>query len=174
MLGAPRTLNVLQHSIPTRRSSDLPTWQLKVPNLRTAEGRSRKYYWTDKTEAEEIDEAEEAGNDFPQPSKEQASAQPRALERDLYPMLIEFVSSEAGASASRINAATASNRRGLGGNKWLYPAIVAIEYLTAGMNTEVTGALQHSGERLPRFVSHAMKELLKSFHVLTAIFQKQH
>src|SRR3546814_9040999 len=37
-----------------------PTWQLKFPNLRTTEGRPRKYYWTDKTEAEEIDEAEEA------------------------------------------------------------------------------------------------------------------
>src|SRR3546814_13154967 len=75
-----------------------PTWQLKFPNLRTTEGRPRKYYWTDKTEAEEIDEAEEAGNDFPPPLKEQASAQPRALERDRYPMHIDFVSSAAGRS----------------------------------------------------------------------------
>ncbi|ALH82964.1 hypothetical protein [Sphingopyxis macrogoltabida] len=148
-----------------------PTWQLKFPSLRTTEGRPRKYYWTDKTEAEEIDEAEEAGNDFAQPSTEQTNEQPRALERDLYPMLIEFVSSEAGASASRINEATASNRRGLGGNKWLYPDIVAIESLTAGMNKEVTGALQHSGERRARLWSFEVKRLLNRSNVREAYFQ---
>src|SRR3546814_12984175 len=86
-------------------------------------------------------------------------------------MLIEFVSSEAGASASRINEATASNRRGLGGNKWLYPDIVAIESLTAGMNKEVTGALKHNGERRARLWSFEVKRLLNHSNVCEAFFQ---
>src|SRR3546814_18949964 len=86
-------------------------------------------------------------------------------------MLIEFVSSEAGASASRINEATASNRRGLGGNKWLYPDIVAIESLTAGMNKEVKGALPHSGARRDRLWVFGVKRLMKRSHFSEAYFQ---
>lgn len=149
-----------------------PAWQLKFPNLRTTEGRPRKYYWTEKTEAEEINEAEEMANDEIQTSGTPSISAPhRSLERDLYPMLIDFVSSEAGASAFRINEATASNRRGLGGNKWLYPDIVAIESLTSGMNKEVVGALQHSGERRARLWSFEVKRLLNRSNVREAYFQ---
>lgn len=95
----------------------------------------------------------------------------RFLERDLYPMLIDFISSEVGASAYRIDEGTASNRRGPGGNKWLYPDVVAIESLTAGMNKEVVGALQHSGERRARLWSFEVKRLLNRSNVREAYFQ---
>lgn len=145
-----------------------PAWQAKFPNLRTTEGRPRRYYWTEKSEAEEIAQAESAptsSNDTP------ASAIAVVQKRDLYPMLIEFISSEVGAAAFRINEATASNRRGPGGNKWLYPDIVAIEALTTGMNKEVVGALQHSGERRARVWSFEVKRLLNRSNVREAYFQ---
>lgn len=149
-----------------------PTWQARFPNLRTTEGRPRRYYWTDKSEADEIRQAEEAINpEGPVGSPQSVEPDRRLLERDLYPMLIDFISSEIGASAFRINEGTASNRRGPGGNKWLYPDIVALEALTSGMNKEVVGALQHSGERRARVWSFEVKRLLNRSNVREAYFQ---
>lgn len=149
-----------------------PGWQSKFPNLRTTEGRPRRYYWTEKSEIDEVHEAEQS-NDFA-PSNGNEPIPPggtRYLERDLYPMLIDFISSEVGASAYRIDEGTASNRRGPGGNKWLYPDVVAIESLTAGMNKEVVGALQNSGERRARLRSFEVKRLLNRSNVREAYFQ---
>lgn len=148
-----------------------PGWQTKFPSLRTTEGRPRQYYWTDKTESQEVAEAELLGEVATSEDPSFAANSPQLLERDVYPMLIEFVSSETGASAFRINESTASNRRGPGGNKWLYPDIVAIEALTSGMNKEVIGALQHSGERRARLWSFEVKRLLNRSNVREAYFQ---
>jgi hypothetical protein len=148
-----------------------PAWQEKYPNLRTTEGRPRRYYWTEKSETEEVEAVE---GDYEERVGDVAlanSSTPRVLERDLYPMLVDFISSEVGATAFRINESTASNRRGAGGNKWLYPDIVAIEALTSGMNKEVIGALQHSGERRARVWSFEVKRLLNRSNVREAYFQ---
>lgn len=164
----PALLNQLVAEIGANR----PAWQAKYENLRTTEGRPRRYYWTEKSESEEINAAEHSP-EFVAGSASQAPSihTPQLLERDLYPMLIEFISSEVGASAFRINEGTASNRRGPGGNKWLYPDIVAIEALTRGMNKEVVGALQHSGERRARLWSFEVKRLLNRSNVREAYFQ---
>ena len=149
-----------------------PGWQSKFPNLRTTESRPRRYYWTEKSESDEVLEAEERSAVAPGGEIEFVPTQGvRFLERDLYPMLIDFISSEVGASAYRIDEGTASNRRGPGGNKWLYPDVVAIESLTAGMNKEVVGALQHSGERRARLWSFEVKRLLNRSNVREAYFQ---
>jgi hypothetical protein len=149
-----------------------PGWQARFPNLRTTEGRPRRYYWTDKSETDEVRQAEAVGDPTShQESGRSTEQDKRLLERDLYPMLIDFISSEIGASAFRINEGTASNRRGPGGNKWLYPDIVAIEALTSGMNKEVVGALQHSGERRARVWSFEVKRLLNRSNVREAYFQ---
>ena len=147
-----------------------PAWQRKFPNLRTTEGRPRRFYWTEKTEVEEVSDAEHPAEGFTNAPDRVDIRQP-ALERDLYPMLIEFISSEVGATAYRINEGTASNRRGPGGNKWLYPDIVALESLTFDMNKEVTAALQHSGERRARLWSFEVKRLLNRSNVREAYFQ---
>lgn len=149
-----------------------PAWQSKFPNLRTTEARPRRYYWTEKSETDEIQEAEQSNvPDAPGVIEVNRPDGVRYLERDLYPMLIDFISSEVGASAYRIDEGTASNRRGPGGNKWLYPDVVAIESLTAGMNKEVVGALQHSGERRARLWSFEVKRLLNRSNVREAYFQ---
>src|SRR4051794_12810475 len=62
-----------------------PIWQEKHPELRTSEERPRLYYWTRKTERDEVREAEgEKGST----SAEQPHQ--KAREHDLYPTLIEF------------------------------------------------------------------------------------
>ncbi|WP_230631706.1 HrgA protein [Sphingomonas sp. Leaf37] len=149
-----------------------PAWQNRFGSLRTTEGRPRRYYWTEKTETEEVNEAE-GGQPIAiaLPVASLSGPPKQLLERDLYPTLIDFISSEVGASAFRINESLASNRRGPGGNKWLYPDIVAIEALTSEMNKEVVGALQHSGERRARLWSFEVKRLLNRSNVREAYFQ---
>jgi uncharacterized protein len=157
----------LLNQIVAEIGANRPQWQAKHKSLRTTEGRPRLYYWTEKSETEEISEAEADTTD-----REPTNTQPtRVLERDLYPMLIQFVASEFGASAFRIDEGTASNKRGPGGNKWLYPDIVALEGLASGFNKEVADALRHSGERRARLWSFEVKRLLNRSNVREAYFQ---
>ena len=138
--------NTLLAQIVAEIGSNRPQWQSRFPNLRTTEGRPRQYYWTDKSETEEVLEAESVQSLL----NAAASDGGRLLERDLYPMLIQFAATEFGATAFRIDEGTASNRRGPGGNKWLYPDVVALEALTVGLNKEVIEAVRQSGERRAR------------------------
>jgi uncharacterized protein len=157
----------LLNQIVAEIGSNRPQWQAKYAHLRTTEGRPRLYYWTEKSETEEISEAE-----ADPPASNPSNTQPlRILERDLYPMLIQFVGSEFGVNAFRINEGTASNKRGPGGNKWLYPDIVALEALASGFNKEVADALRHSGERRARLWSFEVKRLLNRSNVREAYFQ---
>lgn len=148
-----------------------PAWQAKFPSLRTTEGRPRSYYWTDKSEIEEVAASENEPDEIDEPKGRADVPNRQLLERDLYPLLIDFIASEVGASAFRINEATASNRRGPGGNKWLYPDIVTLESLVSEMNKEVAGALQHSGDRRARLWSFEVKRLLNRANVREAYFQ---
>lgn len=148
-----------------------PAWQTRYSNLRTTEGRPRRYYWTEKSEADEIQNAEQSAPMDQVANQPEQQSQAPVLERDLYPMLVEFVGSEFGASAFRINEATASNKKGPGANKWLYPDVVALEALTSGLNREVIEAVRHSGERRARLWSFEVKRLLNRSNVREAYFQ---
>ena len=159
--------NALLAQIVAEIGSNRPQWQSRFPNLRTTEGRPRQYYWTDKSETEEVLEAESAQSLL----NSSASDGGRLLERDLYPMLIQFAATEFGATAFRIDEGTASNRRGPGGNKWLYPDVVALEALTVGLNKEVIEAVRQSGERRARLWSFEAKRLLNRSNVREAYFQ---
>jgi uncharacterized protein len=139
----------------------------KVSKFENNRRSTKEYYWTEKSEIEEVVEAESA----PGPTNSTNAENGRILERDLYPMLIQFVAAEFGATAFRIDEGTASNRRGPGGNKWLYPDVVALEALTNGFNKEVIEAVRHSGERRARLWSFEAKRLLNRSNVREAYFQ---
>ena len=159
--------NSLLSQIVAEIGSNRPQWQARFPNLRTTEGRPRQYYWTDKSEVEEVVEAESSIG----VPNEASTDVVRVMERDLYPILIQFAASEFGATAFRIDEGTASNRRGPGGNKWLYPDVVALEALTVGLNKEVAKAVRQSGERRARLWSFEAKRLLNRSNVREAYFQ---
>jgi len=149
--------------------SNRPKWQKKYPNFRTTEGRPRRFYWTEKTEIQEVEEAEaETGSVSP---NDGGYAETYFTEHDLYPKLIEFLRAEYSAKGFRIDESKASNRRGKGGNKWLYPDVVAVEALTKNLNAEVVEALKHSGEQRARLWSFEVKKLLNKSNVREAYFQ---
>lgn len=145
-----------------------PQWQRRHPELKTTETRPRLYYWTSKTDFQEVAEAEnprvvhDASTNLPSPS---------ILEKEMYAPLIDFLASDREAKASRINEATASNRRGLGGNKWLYLDVVAIEALTNGFHKEVIEVVRFSGDRRARLWSFEVKRLLNRSNVRESYFQ---
>jgi hypothetical protein len=168
--SALRTEADLVQQLVAEIGANRPQWQNKHPQLRTTETRPRLYYWTEKTEPQEIEEAER-GTRSSSIAQTDLGSRDTFLERDLYEPLIAFSHSEFSARAVRIDEGTASNRRGPGGNKWLYPDVVALEALTAGFNKEVLDAIRESGDRRARLWSFEVKRLLNRSNVREAYFQ---
>lgn len=149
-----------------------PKWQEMHPQLRTTEGaRPRLYYWTNKSEQAEVTEAEETGEIPPAPSIPPQTEQPRLREHDLYPLLIEFLASEHHLQGHRIDERRSRNGNGLGGNKWLYPDVVAIEDLTQGLNPEVVSAMRESRDKRIRLWSFEVKILVNRSNARETYFQ---
>ena len=145
-----------------------PVWQRRHPELKTTETRPRLYYWTTKSDDDEVSAAESGAPIITKPS---SLPSPVLVEKDLYDPLVNFMKSERGARAFRINESAGSNRRGPGGNKWLYPDVVAIEELTSGFHREVIEVVRQSGERRARLWSFEVKRLLNRSNVREAYFQ---
>lgn len=147
--------------------SNRPAWQRMHSQLRTTEGvRPRLFYWTLKSEEDEVEEAEQPGEPLlPDPEE------PKLREYDLYPVLIEFMFSEQGVHGHRIDERKSSNSRGLGGNKWLFPDVVGIENLTDGLNSEVVAAIRESRDRRLRLWSFEVKMLINKSNVRETYFQ---
>lgn len=157
----------LLNQIVAEIGSNRPSWQRRYGNLRTTEGRPREFYWTEKSETEEVEEAE--ANEFA--DNRECSEKQGGLEKDLYPKLVDFLQVEFEAKAFRIEESKASNRRGKGGNKWLYPDVVAVEALTKNLNVEVVEALKHSGEQRARLWSFEVKKIINRSNVRESYFQ---
>lgn len=159
--GKPELLNQLVAEIGANR----PVWEKRHPELRTTEGRPRQYYWTMKSEEEEVVEAEEQGEALlPQQDH-------RIREHDMYPVLVEFIRGEQNVHGYRIDEKRSSNTRGLGGNKWLFPDVVGIENLTEGLDPEVITAIRESRDRRLRLWSFEVKLLINRSNVRETYFQ---
>ncbi|TIP06450.1 MAG: HrgA protein [Mesorhizobium sp.] len=144
-----------------------PGWEQRYPELRTTEGvRPRLYYWTAKSEEAEVQEAEQVGK-----ASQSDIEEPRIREHDLYPMLVDFLLSEQGIRAERIDERRSSNSSGSGGNKWLFPDVVGIEDLTAGLNPEVVSAIRESRDQRLRLWSFEVKMLVNRSNARETYFQ---
>jgi hypothetical protein len=144
-----------------------PAWEQMHPELRTTEGvRPRLFYWTLKSEEDEVEEAERQGEP-PLPESDEH----KVREHDLYPMLIEFLLSEQGVHGYRVDERKSSNSSGSGGNKWLFPDVVGMENLTDGLNTEVVAAIRESREKRIRLWSFEVKLLINRSNARETYFQ---
>lgn len=93
------------------------------------------------------------------------------LEEDLYPLLTEYLWSEHGVYSKRIDEKRASNRRGPGGNRWLYPDVVGMESLGADWHREVRDCVSQYGDRRSKLWSFEVKPLLNRSNVRECFFQ---
>lgn len=93
--------------------------------IKTTAERPRKYYYSEKTEVQEIKDAEKRSKTNGQP------------EHDSYPRLCEYLFNELNIYPKRIDERKSSNSKGSDGNKWLHPDIVGVKNLSDGWDNDV-------------------------------------
>ncbi|MGK2895223.1 COG2958 family protein [Klebsiella michiganensis] len=123
--------------------------------------RPRLFYW-----GESVVEQADA-NVVPESTVETVSF----TEHSLYPILIDYLSQEEGLFCRRINEKRSGNNKGLGGNHWLYPDIVALEPLDKEWDDVVQNCVRHSEGRLTRLWSFEVKKQLNRSNVRECFFQ---
>lgn len=94
-------------------------------NIKITAERPRKYYYSEKSDAEEIKDAEKVSKSNGHP------------EHDSYPKLCEYLYNELNVYPKRIDERKSSNSKGNNGNKWLHPDIVGLKNLSDGWNPDV-------------------------------------
>ena len=124
--------------------------------------RPRLFYW-----GESVVEQADANNVAPEPTVETVSF----TEHSLYPILIDYLSQEEGLLCRRIDEKRSSNNKGLGGNHWLYPDIVALDPLDKEWDDVVQNCVRHSEGRLTRLWSFEVKKQLNRSNVRECFFQ---
>ena len=158
-----------------------PQMQQREPHVRTTEGRPRRYYWSEKSEAEEVEALDEkvvaapAGLGTTMLSPLQTVGEGKELrtlsEHDLYPLLGEYLAGEAGVDSMRIDERRGSNARGAGGNRWLYPDVVGLEDLTRGWDAELRHCVRETGDARALLWSLEVKLHLNRSNVRESYFQ---
>jgi len=92
----------------------------------------------------------------------------KRTEKDLYPLLAKYLRS-LGIYPKHIEDKKSSNRRGSGGNKWLFPDVVGMEHLTAEWQPETNKMLKD--EDKIKIWSLEVKLELKRGNVRESFFQ---
>lgn len=148
-------------------SSNRPTWMKKHPELKTTAERPRLYYWSDKTDEQVVKEAETPAD------SSAADIEYPALpsEYALYEPTIRFFLAEFHAFAMRIDEKTASNRKGINGNKWLFPDLCGIQSLVEGFDADVTSLVNLTAAEKAYLFSIEVKVVLNNSNVREAFFQ---
>jgi len=136
--------------------------QKKYPQLKTTEDRPRKYYWSEKSDAEEVTAAKNAAP---------AAVKIKLQESALYPLLSRYLWQEFGLYSRRIDEKRAANQRGAGANHWLYPDMVAMEDLSADWHREVRDCVHQSSDRRARLWSFEVKRTINRSNVRECFFQ---
>lgn len=147
--------------------SQRPQMQKKHPEIKTTEGRPRQYYWSEKTDQEEVTDAETDGL---QTAASSGSAYlPR--EHDLYPLLSKYLWDEFKIYAKRIDDKRSSNRQGAQGNQWLFPDLVGMENLAQDWHPEINECVKVYADKKTKLWSFEVKLLLNRANVRSAFFQ---
>lgn len=141
--------------------SKRPQIQKDHPKVKTTESRPRKWYFSESTDSAEIDQAETS----------EASPALEGKERDLYPILSEFLRSELNIYSKRIDERRSKNSRGPGGNEWLYPDLVGMEDLSGDWHREVKDCVREYPDKKTKLWSFEVKQKINRSNVRKAFFQ---
>lgn len=147
-------------------SSQRPRLQKKHLELKTTEGRPRKYYYSEKTDSAEVAAAEGVSV-----SMAMEAAEAKTGEHSLYPLLSTFLWEEFEVYSKRIDEKRSSNKRGPNGNRWLYPDLVGMEDLGAEWHQEVRDCVNHYSDKRTKLWSFEVKLLINRSNVRECFFQ---
>ena len=116
------------------------------PNIKTVSNPTRKYYYTSASDAEEITQAEEK------------TVNEELLEKDLYPILAEYLFYESPkVYAQHIDDKKSSHTEGADGNKWLHPDVVGLEVLSNDWIPEIKQCVKVFSDKKTRLWSFEVK-----------------
>lgn len=156
-------------------SSRRVSMQKQHPQLKTTEGRPRRYYWTDKNAGEEVANAEQVeviGSPFlVRPDIAVPPAPLKLSEHDLYPILSAYLDAEHGVVSGRIDEKRSSNKAGSGANEWLHPDLVGMEDLSCDWTRELRDCARELAARRARLWSFEVKLLINRSNVRKSYFQ---
>lgn len=147
-------------------SSQRPRLQKQHPEVKTTEGRPRKYYYSEKTDSAEVAAAESV---VVQPTA--GANDDRFGEHALYPLLSLYLWEEFGVYSKRIDEKRSSNKRGPNGNRWLYPDLVGMEDLGAEWHQEVRDCVNQYSDKRTKLWSFEVKLLINRSNVRECFFQ---
>jgi hypothetical protein len=147
-------------------SSQRPVLQKRYPEMKTTEGRPRKYYYSEKTDSAEVAAAESAAA-----TTSSDMAQTKIDEHALYLLLSRFLWEEFGLYSKRIDEKRSSNKRGPNGNRWLYPDLVGMEDLGADWHQEVRDCVNQYSDKRTKLWSFEVKLLINRSNVRECFFQ---
>ncbi|CAJ48147.1 conserved hypothetical protein, partial [Bordetella avium 197N] len=143
-----------------------PNLQKQHPELKTTEGRPRKYYHSEKSDAAEVAAAEGQSVTLPtEPTSKSIG------EHALYPILSAYLWEEFGVYSKRIDEKRSSNKRGPNGNRWLYPDMVGMEDLGAEWHREVRDCVNQYADKRTKLWSFEAKLLINRSNVRECFFQ---
>ena len=147
--------------------SQRPRIQKRYLGIKVTEERPRKYYYTTKTDLDEVSNAEsdnivDLGND---------KTRGEIKEQEMYEKLAEFLESELNVYSKRIDEKRSSNNRGKDGNVWLHPDMVGVEDLTKNWHPDIKDCVTQYGDTKTRLWSFEVKTLINSHNVRKSFFQ---
>lgn len=144
--------------------SQRPQLQRRYPQIKTTAERPKKFYWSEKSDEEEIAyiETDEVALELPHE---------KLSEADLYPILCNYLHSELGVYCKRIDERRSSNALKSGSNKWLFPDLVGMEDLYSGWNDDVQQLVNVSAQPKARLWSIEVKLKINRANLRQVYFQ---
>jgi len=158
---------MLRNQLVAEIGANRPAWEKRHSQLRTTADRPRLYYWSDKSDEQAVVEAETP----PLSLKQNNRISPLPSEHSIYQPVMDFLQSEFRAFAVRVDEKTASNKKGMNGNKWLFPDLCAMESLIEGLDAEVLSLVNLTGAEKAYLYSIEVKVVLNRSNVREAFFQ---
>lgn len=152
--------NDLVQQIIAEIGSMRPTLQRGHPELKTTSERPKKYYWSDKTEEEEVEEPSAATSD-----------EAALSEADLYPLLAKYLRSELDVYSKRVNERKSTNSLQSGSNQWLYPDLVGMEDLFSSWADDVQKLVKETSHQHASLWSFEVKLKLNRANLRQVYFQ---
>ena len=147
-------------------SSQRPRLQKRHPELKTTEGRPRKYYYSEKSDVAEVAAAECV---ITAPTADSNDA--KLGEHAMYPLLSLYLWEEFAVYSKRVDEKRSSNKRGPNGNRWLYPDVVGMEDLGAEWHQEVRDCVNQYSDKRTKLWSFEAKLLINRSNVRECFFQ---
>jgi len=153
-------------------------------NLQTLEEKPRKFFYVSKNNTEELNESltQDPSADLIDNFKLNRSKKLKIkntdnpkkselLEYELYPLLAQYLYTEYGIYSKRIDEKRSSNTYGAGGNKWLFPDIVALEIIGSNWQEDIRECAKEYSLPKGKLWSFEVKRKIDISNVREVFFQ---